>query len=206
MPSIRLTLLCLFSAVSAAGCALFSDAPQGPVTPLSPEEAAFGNLGRPAFTLTGSGTQTFVCTRDKKGRYWRLEHSDVKLSLPGASRVLVLVRQKTDFTFVSSDGSMLSARVFKWVSGASHGRSQVDSFPDPLARPSRTAHRHHPSAARRSTGRPAPDPVLGIPDRPGKDDRLHRPLPLLPALVAPGRKQQKFKALTSERGGKNPES
>jgi hypothetical protein len=119
MPSIRLTLLCLLSAVSAAGCSLFSGAPQGPGTPLSPEEAAFGNLGRPAFTLTGSGTQTFVCTRDKKGRYWRLEHSDVKLSQPGASRVLV--RQKTDFTFVSSDGSMLSARVFKWVSGASTG-------------------------------------------------------------------------------------
>lgn len=119
MPSIRLTLLCLLAAAAAAGCTGVSVAPQGPGTPLPPAEAAFGDLGRPAFTLIGSGSQTFVCTRDKKGRYWRLEHSDVNLSRPGTRRVLA--RQKTDFTFISSDGSMLGARVLKWVSGASTG-------------------------------------------------------------------------------------
>ncbi len=109
----RLCLWVLFAAsISLAGCSSVTSLTQPAITSTK-------LLSSPMLTLEGAGTQTFVCTRDSKGRYWRLVASDVKLSSPKTRRVLV--RQRTDFTFVAADGSALAATVMHWESGASTG-------------------------------------------------------------------------------------
>lgn len=117
MQSLRLAVLAL-AALLAVGCS----SPPQPIhrrDTRSAFEIALLRLGKPALTLAGTGKLTYVCTRDAKGRYWRLAESDVTLSQPGSRRAIV--RQRQDFSFVSPDGSMLTSRIELWQSGATTG-------------------------------------------------------------------------------------
>ena len=119
MSALRSAALSLISLL-VAGCSGPFQSGDSPEPAPSIEEVA-ERLGEPAFTLTGWGTQTFECAKDAEGRYWRLVRSDIMLthSRPGSRRALV--RQLRDFSFVSRDGSMLTAEVKLWQNGATMG-------------------------------------------------------------------------------------